>query len=255
MERRSQEPGLMLFIKRKLENSVPLREVREMLLRAGFTDKQIDDALEEVRSRFPDTHQDIVAGNSFLPPLAPKEKVVMTDIKPKTIQKPEVKIAVDPEQITPGLFNGRLRRHDFILGFLFFFGAGIVIISTILGFFTFIFPTFVEFTNDLVSDGFYGFWSLSLPILISPITIMLISLMWRRAHDLSLPGGIALGSLIFFVNPTNDFFPFYGILALQGMMVVIFFLLIAKRGGKEPNRYGDSTDLKGSIFARIFNAR
>ncbi|MES3006001.1 MAG: DUF805 domain-containing protein [Patescibacteria group bacterium] len=245
MDRRSLEPGLMLFIKRKLENSVPLREITEMLLRAGFSEKQIKEAVREVYNKFPDTHQDVVASNSFLPPLIEKVKIEEIRRTPTTTMYPSVE--------KKGLFSGRLRRRDFILGFLLFFAEGMILLSVIMEILNFIIPEFSSFTREIILPEHNGIWLLLIPLILSPISIILLSLIARRLHDLSLPGGIAFAFLVFFVNPMNGVISMYGVVALQVMMAIIFVMLLAVKGDTKNNKHGTPPPIKGPSFARIIN--
>lgn len=236
------ESGLVLFIRKKLENLVPLETIREMLLRAGFSQSKIDDAVKEVHQNFAEAHQDVVAANNFLPPLKGKNTLINQEKKDISTRPP-----------SKSLFEGRIRRRDFILGFVFFFGIGITILSFALGILSFIYADFIKFTNAVLDDGLYGFWMLLVLVAIAPVTIMILTLLFRRLHDLSLPGALAFGFLVFFISPVNAVFSPYGIWVLQAVMALVFVLMLSKKGDSVENKYGKPPSIKGSIFARIFN--
>lgn len=241
MERQNLDTGLTFFIKKKLEQSVSLNEITEMLLRAGFSQKKIDDAIQLVRG-FSDTHQDVVASNDFLPPLKKK----MQDVR---MEKP---LTPTDSSVRNGLFEGRLRRRDFILSFLFFFGIGVIVISFLLGVFSFVFPQFITFVDVVTSEMYQGLWLVTIPVFLGPLTILILSLISRRLHDLGMSGWLSIGFLIFFISPNIGILNEYGVIALQGMMSVIFLILLAKKGDPKENKYGAPERIQGSMFLRIF---
>lgn len=237
MERQNLDTGLTFFIRKKLEHSVSLKEITEMLLHAGFSSKKIDEAILQVRSTPEGTHQEEAASNGFLP-LLKKKEVALNET-----------LSVTPSS---SMFSGRLRRRDFILGFLFFFGMGVMGLAFILGLFSFIFPQFIMFVDNVTDPQYSGLWLLALPILFAPVTIVILSLIHRRLHDLGFSGWLSLGFISFFISPINGILNPYGLAAFQLMMAVIFVILISVKGEKMANIHGAIPTMTGSLFNRIF---
>lgn len=63
------EPGLFTFIKQKLDLGNHLDHIKSSLIKAGFSEEKTSHAISHVIKNKNDTHQDIVASHSFLPPL------------------------------------------------------------------------------------------------------------------------------------------------------------------------------------------
>lgn len=258
MDRRSLEPGLMLFIKRKLESGVPLPEVTDMLLRAGFNDREVREAIRGVKRKFKDVHQDIVAANGFLPPLREKTSTRKTE---SIRARPSKEIVLSKKVKHTGahkhkhlaLFKGRLRRRDFIYVFLFYFGLAVVLLSAVFNILAVALPRLAAVVNRLMDNSESGLVLLLIPAIMAPITFILISVIGRRLHDLGLPAWISFGYLVFFINPMGDIFSTIGIIALQAVLAVIFIILVAHRGDMGENKYGSKPSMRGSLFSRVFN--
>jgi uncharacterized membrane protein YhaH (DUF805 family) len=155
--------------------------------------------------------------------------------------------------IRKGLFSGRIGRRDFILFFFLCLGEAAVVLAIILGLFSSIFPQFSAFINDATSLRYHGVWLLYLPVILNPFTIILVSLITRRLHDISLPGGIAIGFFIFFVDPMNGITSVYGIITLQVMMGIIFIMLLTVKGTLKENKFGAPARTKTPFLERLFN--
>ncbi len=235
------DKGLRSFIKHKLDNDIDEQSIRHTLMRAGFPDKKIDEAFFEVRRDDSEAHRKVVEENGFLPPLNKKggDSVGMTD-------SPQIDL-----KSHKGLFKGRLRRRDFILGFLFFFGLGYVALVLVGLLVMNFFPDLWAAILKTQAEDTSGLMVILLPLLFFPITVMLFSLMVRRFHNLEISGGLALSFLILFVPPVGVIS--YGILTLDAAVVILFILLLAKKGDPLPNRYGALPPVRGSFFRRIFN--
>lgn len=233
------DQGLIAFIKKKLEAAIPLDHIVISLKEAGFSESQIQEGIRCVHTQYRDTHQDIVASNNFLPPLK----------KDHLISKPTLIHAIEAH-----LFAGRLRRRDFIVGFLFMFGLGIVLVTLIANFLTIFFPQISETLRHIVTDSDSSAWLVLVPVLFAPITCMILSLAARRLHDIDLPGALSLVLLGYFVPP-SDIIHEVSILGLYIMATLLFIIMITKRGVSHPNKYGNVRDFKGSLFDRMFNLR
>lgn len=151
------------------------------------------------------------------------------------------------------LFSGRLSRVDFILFFLIFVAEAALVLAVILGAMSLFVSSFNSFIVEILSPKQHGLWLLLIPIILSPFIVMLMSFISRRLHDIGLSGYISLGFLVFFIDPKNGYLSYWGILALQIMMVIIFLMLVGMKGSRRENQYG-SAPLKSSLFLeRVFN--
>lgn len=246
------EKGLLSFIKTKLEHSIHPRDIKRMLMRAGFSEEHIHNAFNHVRKAFKDTHQDVVAANDFLPPLSKDTESHDTTHGGLLAQNymPHHAVAHTVEQ--KGLFAGRLRRKDFVLGFLFFFGIGYTIIafaSLILAHFM---PDLWQAILDAINNDSNNFLLMLIPVLLLPITIMMMSLIARRLHNLGLPGGLALFFLLWFMPSFEQVYS-VGFFALESVLLILFVVLVTVKGNPAPNKYGPLPGSRGSFFKRIFN--
>jgi uncharacterized membrane protein YhaH (DUF805 family) len=150
-----------------------------------------------------------------------------------------------------GLFSGRLRRKDFIIGLLFFFGIGFTFFTIVLTWIQQLFPEFWSDIQFVLSQDTYGAIIIFIPFIFAPITVMLLSLVTRRLHNLALPGWISACYLLMFISPFGDF----GGPTLLGMHIVLltlFIVLLSKKGHPAPNRHGIHPPSIGSIFERVF---
>ncbi len=231
------DKGLINFIKHKLEQAVPLDTIRAALRTAGFTDDQIEEGFVSVKKSHKRTHQDIVAAHNFLPPLK----------KHKLLGKQGFIHSVEMH-----LFSGRLRRRDFIMGFLFFFGLAVVLPTFALTIISFFIPSIFSDVVNFVTDPATTGWIVLVPIVLAPISCMLLSIATRRLHDIGLPGALSMVFLGYFLPPSH-IFPPLSIGAFYITASLLLLLLITKRGVNHTNEHGEVLGLSGSIFARIFN--
>ncbi len=241
------EKGLLNLIKQKLDLNTPEKVIYDMLLRAGIEEHVVKHALEYAIKDDKTAHQRLVAENDFLPPL---KKVNHTFNN--TIESVDNKIGqvVSAAVHHRGLFSGRLRRKDFIIGTLFFFGIGFIFFTIILTWIEHLFPTFWSDLQFVVDTESYDVLLIFIPFIFAPITVMMLSLITRRLHNLALPGWISLCYLLAFVSPFGGF----GGPALLGMHVVLlalFVVMISKKGHPAKNKHGEHPPSVGSIFARV----
>lgn len=254
------EKGLLSFIKIKLEQSVHPRDIKQMLLRAGFSAEHIDIAFEHVRKIHDDIHQDLVAINNFLPPLS-KHRKDYEGSKVGTQRHHSLNIfGRDMTKISntgdgpvhKGLFAGRLRRKDFVLGFLFFFGIGYVTLAFSGLLLAQVAPELWSFILSTIASDTNNYLLMLMPVVLAPITIISLSLIVRRLHNLDLPGGLALFFLLWFLPSFGQVFHF-GFLVIEIALLVLFIVLVTVKGNPAPNRYGPLPGSRGSFFKRIFN--
>jgi uncharacterized membrane protein YhaH (DUF805 family) len=234
------EKGLLSFIKNKLDNSVRPQEIKRMLGKAGFDQKKIDDALNYIKAN-KDEYAVLFDDNDFLPNLNGKtEDTFKQEVKAKITSLPHL-----------GLFSGRLRRKDFILGFLFFFGIGYVILSFSALFVSIVSPLLWKAILLAIQQDTNGLLVITIPVLLAPITVMMISMITRRLHDLGLPGVLSFFYLALFVPPFGG--SQYGLYALDIALLLLLILLLSIKGNSKPNLFGEFPESKGSFFRRIFN--
>lgn len=236
------EKGILSFINTKLEHAVSPSEIKRMLLNAGFHEEKIDEAFEHLKKTdASEMQRHAVALNDFLPPLSKSIRSVFsvhTTTTKHTAQK--------------GLFKGRLRRKDFILGFLFFFAIGYVTLALGTVFLSLAYPDAWSYISDSLVDDRDMAYLMLIPIILAPITIMMLSLITRRLHNLGLPGSISLFYLSIFILPSTDI-DSLSKLAIMLTLGVLFIILLAKKGDVHPNAYGSLPESKGSFFKRVLN--
>jgi uncharacterized membrane protein YhaH (DUF805 family) len=232
-----EDKGLIHFIKRKLEAGMPLKDIKDSLISAGFSEKQIKEGIVTVKKVFKDTHQDIVASNNFLPPLNKKKQIAA----PTFIHSVEAH-----------LFSGRIKRRDFIIGFLFFFGLAVVLSAIAATIMQHLWPDVYQSILEIGQDTTDPRWIIFIPLLLAPITIMVLSLAARRLHDIDLPGQLSLVLLGYFL-PSSDIIHPASSLGLYFVASILFIILLTKSGVNHTNAHGKVLDHKGSLFARIFN--
>lgn len=230
------EKGLISFINTKLENDISPTHIKRMLVHAGFNDSEIKGAFDYIKSNFSDAHRHDVAENDFLPP----------------INKGQHKVVENEHKHFKGLFNGRLRRKDFILGFIFFFAIGYVLLAFAVAFLSVFYPfVWTQINNELIQDE-NGTFLVLIPVVLAPITIMMLSLITRRLHNLGLSGSLSILFLSIFILPSVSIPQFYKT-SLFLALIILFILLITKKGSTAPNIYGTLPASRGSFFKRIFN--
>lgn len=264
------DKGLHSFISQKINMGVDEQSIKNTLIRAGFSDGSIAHVLEEVKKEALYTvHQKEVADNGFLPPLKNNrvdnsvsdlqknlgdliERGHEKDFKLKIGKENDLNIGKGEARQSTGLFKGRLLRRDFIMGFLLFFGLGYVGLVLAGSFISFFFPHISKLIMDAVVADDQGLFLFSLPLLLLPITIMLMSLITRRLHNIGFSGEL---SLLFFaiIIPSSGIMSFYGLKILQVVIVIMFAILLLKKGDPRTNIYGPYPSSKGSFFKRVFN--
>lgn len=254
------EKGLLSFIKTKLEQSVHPRDIKQMLLRAGFAEINIDAAFKHTREIYKDIHQDLVAIHNFLPPLS-KQRKDASGVK-TGIQKHHSLNAYgrDMSKLTnsgegfvhKGLFVGRLRRKDFVIGFLFFFGIGYTTFAFSALFLSQLTPGLWKVILETIASDTNNYLLMLAPVMLAPITVMSLSLIVRRLHNLELPGGLAFLFLLWFL-PSFEQVNVFGFFAIEIALLVLFVVLVTVKGNPAPNKYGPLPGSRGSFFKRIFN--
>lgn len=253
------EKGLLSFIKMKMESSVKKEDIKKMLIRAGFPEAHIDKAFDYVKKLHSDTHQDDAASNDFLPPLKKDGERYRTVSSPNSASKTSLKDAHSnkdeepyPQQLQKGLFYGRLRRKDFVLGFLFFFGIGYVVMAFSSVFLSILAPHLWNTILDTIDTDTNNYLLMLVPVLLAPITVMMLSLISRRLHNLGLSGGLSFLFLVWFLPSFGQVFGL-GFLALQIALLILFIVLVTVKGNPAINRFGPLPGSRGSFFKRIFN--
>jgi uncharacterized membrane protein YhaH (DUF805 family) len=265
------QKGIVSFIRMKMSSGVTPEEAKHSLLRAGFLEEHIDLAFRYVKEKYPEILQDIVASNDYLPEIhkpgvkvvehTPAKRVAVPQVKKEVVnvvrEGAEVVSKVIQSQtdkhfkIHKGLFQGRLRRKDFTLGFLFFFAVGYVVLALSAVVLSLVSPNAWEMVLQIIEADQNGALLLTVPVVLLPITIMMLSLITRRLHNLELPGTLSLLFLVLFIP--IDVRIFYGMWFIYIALGILFFLLLAKKGHPDTNQYGPLPESKGSFFKRIFN--
>lgn len=253
------EKGLLYFVKTKLEQSVHPRDIKQMLLRAGFQESHIENAFSHVRKIYRDTHQDLVAINGFLPTLS-KRKRDSSGIRNGLFKHHSLNIfgrrggqhddahSYDHK----GLFSGRLRRKDFVIGFLFFFGIGYITFSFTALLLSQLAPDLWHYILDTIASDTNNYLLMLTPVMLAPITVMSLSLIARRLHNLGITGGLAFLFLVWFFPAFGQVNQF-GFAVLEIALLILFIVLVTVKGNPAPNKYGSLPGSRGSFFRRIFN--
>lgn len=281
------EHGIVSFIRMKLSGGISPHEIKGMLLRAGFHSDNIDHAFRFIKERYPESHQDFVASNDFLPEISKEGVQHQTEISNTKVtnssrdkhivqnknsvnsgsspypRQPNnksivgnfgntVKAKIDNNFVThKGLFQGRLRRKDFTLGFIFFFAVGYVVLTMTAVTISILSPELWSTLLRVIEHDTNGVLLVTIPVVLAPITIMMLSLITRRLHNLGLPGSLSWIFLSLFVPLDISLFP--GMWFLYSALGILFVVLLAKKGVPEENEYGNFPQSKGSFFKRIFN--
>lgn len=253
------DKGILLFIKKKLEMKISYEEIKKSLSGAGFTEDEIDQSFKEVNRVYKDTHQDLVAANDFLPPLQKKPiarslragHIVLKEVQKKKIIEDSPRPSYIRRILHGTIFEGRLGRRDFMLGFLFFFGLSVVVISFLVTILSLIDDALVEKIYLFIQNDSDGTFLILLPIILTPLTLMILSLGARRLHDIDLPGTFSLVFLAYFI-PSSDLFHPFTVVGLYIMATILFIVLLTRRGISHRSVYGNVPQTKGSFFARIF---
>ncbi len=235
------EKGLISFINTKLENDISPTHIKRMLAHAGIKDTDVEAAFAHIKANFTDSHRHEVARNDFLPPLNKNQK-----------KHDEEGGSYHHDLKHKGLFKGRLRRKDFILGFIFFFAIGYTLLAFGVALLSIFYPAvWAQINNALVQDD-SGMFLTFIPVILFPITIMMLSLITRRLHNLGMSGSLSILFLSAFVLPTVNIPPF-GKTSVFIALATLFIILLTKKGDTAPNMYGALPASRGSFFKRIFN--
>ncbi len=260
------DKGLLTLINQKLENGTSFLEIRSMLERAGISKIQMERALLYTAKYNQEAQHSEIEANDFLPPLSGIKRIPINRIGNKKAHIEEESVptreqyfekVLDSEIRHHGLFSGRLRRQEFVIGFLFFFGLGFIMCSFAVYLMQTFTPTFWQSIRDLIDHDVPGLWLMFIPFILAPITIMMLSLMTRRLHNIGLPGWFAWLFLIFFLpgaNVFNNSTPIieYSFMTVYALLAVLFLALIVKKGHRTVNRHGPLPRSEGSIFKKIF---
>lgn len=244
------EKGLISFINTKLESDISPTHIKRMLAHAGVKESDVEEAFAHIKSKFSDSHRHEVARNDFLPPLKKNHEAHDEENGLNHQHHQDHQGHHDPKQ--KGLFKGRLRRKDFILGFIFFFAIGYTLLAFGVALLSIFYPTvWAQINNALIQDD-NGMFLIFIPVILAPITIMMLSLITRRLHNLGMSGSLSILFLSVFVLPAVAI-PVFGKTAIFIALAVLFIILITKKGSTAPNMYGALPPSRGSFFKRIFN--
>ena len=211
-----------------------------MLVRAGFDEKKIEDGFSYIKKTHGGEYDALLNDNNYLPSLKNKKDA---------LEQKEESVVVETTHI--GLFNGRLRRKDFILGFIFFFGLGYVILSFSALFVSVLSPALWKAILLAIHQDVNNLLIITIPVLLTPITVMMISMITRRLHDLGLPGSLSFFYLALFVPAFGA--TMYGLFALKISLILLFATLLSVKGHSKQNMFGSFPESRGSFFKRIFN--
>lgn len=251
MHKELPEKGLLNLIEQKLEAGNSPHEIEEMLIRAGLEHGTVVEAVAYAVKRDSFGHQRTAEQNDFLPPLSKGNQSA------RYLQGTQQAIGSIANVISAqidhkGLFSGRLRRKDFIIGMLFFFGIGVIIANVATAWLQFFAPGFASAAEQIIVSDTSGFWLMAVPFAFAPITLMMLSLITRRLHNLGLPGWMSFLYLFAFVSPFGPLGAGYAVLGLHIILFVLFVVMITVKGHPGPNKHGNHPPSSGSIFKRVF---
>jgi uncharacterized membrane protein YhaH (DUF805 family) len=99
-----------------------------------------------------------------------------------------------------------------------------------------------------------GVLFLYIPILFAPFTLIFLSLVTRRLHDLDLPGILSFLYLGVFIYPFSEYVS-SGIIVFDVVLFILFLFLLSKLGNHKANRYGEFPKSHGSTFTKILNLK
>lgn len=246
------DKGLLKMIQHKLEAGSTIEHIEKILVDAGFSTSEIVEAIKVATKQDKDAHRRKVEQNDFLPPLkkVAQREVQNSPLKVDLNPVEEVIHAVDAEIKHKGLFRGRLRRKDFIMGTLFFFGLGYIYMTIAVTLMQSLLPGVWDKIITFIENDSYGVWLIFIPFIFAPITIVMLSLITRRLHNIGLPGWFSLLYLLAFISPFGDLGS-YSLLGLHIALFVLFIVLLTKKGDPQINRHGALPESEGSIFAKI----
>lgn len=237
--------GIENFIIKKLEKAHTIDEIVDMLKSAGFSNIEIEKGIQRVKKTHRTLHQDLVASNNFFPKLKKKNK---KDVESKIAEFEENTLG------HIGLFAGRVRRKDFTVSILFLFSLFFSIVIIISSFIQTLYPESWELIRYMLSSDTNGVLFLYVPIIFAPFTLIFLSLVTRRLHDLSLPGVLSFLYLGVFVYPFSQYVS-SGIIIFDLALFILFIFLLSKRGEPVTNIYGKSPVSHGSTFTKILNLK
>ncbi len=234
--------GIEEFIIKKLEKANKIEDIVTFLRNSGFSEKEIEEGFANVKKHHKTIHQDIVASNSFFPPLNKLNKEIKKDFETESF-------------LHLGLFAGRMRRKDFVVSILFLFSLLFSFIVILTSFVDALYPEkWSAIETVFLGKNFAGAFLIYLPIIFAPFTLMFLSLVTRRLHDLDLPGVLSFFYLTMFVFPFSRYAN-PGIVFLDIVLVILFIFMLLKRGNQNINRYGKTPPSHGSTFSKILNLR
>jgi uncharacterized membrane protein YhaH (DUF805 family) len=237
--------GLLNLISQKLESGNDPAHIEDMLLRAGLDRHIVHEAIGHAVRHDTLGHQRRVEQNDFLPPLRKDYR----DTGAASIAGSIARVIGDQIEHR-GLFSGRLRRKDFVIGILFFFGFGFILANIALSWTQFFAPEFAHSVAKFILADEYGIWLMFIPFIFAPITIMVLSLMTRRLHNLGFPGWVSLFYLVAFISPFGALGG-YLLLGFHVMLLILFIVMMTVKGHPSPNRHGVLPPSTGSIFKRV----
>lgn len=283
------DKGLIKLINQKIDSGHTLDEIRRLLDSAGISKNQIERALlrvhpRSIKANTANHYQREIEDNDFLPPLKKKHNTHTynsdkaldeeTDLYGSTeiykgglsrhsnlrdskvyqvLNEPieqKVEEVISEEIRHRGLFKGRLRRKEFIIGFLFFFGLGFLFFTAVVYLLQIMSPSVWKDISNFVEWDMNGVWYIFMPFIFAPITVIMTSLITRRLHNLELPGFISWFYLLIFITPPKGMIG-YTLIAMDIALFVLFIVLITKRGHPAPNKHGALPSSHGSMFAKI----
>lgn len=263
------DKGMLNLIRQKLIHGSHAEDIKGMLVRAGFLTSDIVPAIQFVMKEiggYMIVDRNDIEQNDFLPPLKKNNSVCEQDLDIQNdlenglnkvhkkvfcpIEKSKLQQIVESQVQKKGLFSGRLRRKDFIMGILFFFGIGFVFFAIITSWIQMLFPNVWNNMALFIEQDTFGVWLLFVPFIFAPITLMMLSLITRRLHNLALPGWISFIYLFVFISPFGDFYS-YPLFGIHIVLFTLFIVLISKKGHPSPNSHGVLPPSKGSFFERI----
>ena len=234
--------GIENFIIKKLEKAHTIDEIRVILKGAGFSKSEIETGLHNVKKTHKTLHQDIAASNNFFPSL----KKGLNNKKKGNLEIDYIKHI--------GLFAGRMRRKDFMVSILFLFSLFFSIVIIVASFIDAIYPESWKTIGNMLSNDSNGVLFLYLPMLFAPFTLIFLSLVTRRLHDLDLPGILSFLYLGVFIYPFSKYAS-GGFIIFDLALFILFIMLLSKLGISETNRYGKSPASHGSTFTKILNLK
>ena len=238
----NKKEGIENFIISRLSKAHSIDEIHSMLKNAGFSKDEIKKGFDNVKKKHRTIHQDIAAANGFMPKINKVNK-----------GGSNIFYSIDESIKHLGLFAGRVRRKDFIVSFLFAFSVLFSLCIVIASLINSLYPERWLLINNLILNS-SGVIFIYIPIIFAPFTLLFLSLITRRLHDLDLPGEL---SLLYFGLALYPFSIYckVGFEALLIALSILFVLLLSKSGSSEENKYGKFPASHGSTFKKILNLK